>query len=265
MNKTEMLNKFSTNDEERLLLARLLDKLTLADMRDIPAYTGFLSPKEQVLSEMLINACKVRKYIFYGGYDGAERNICVFLPQWQEPQDWISSEYCPLRVLRCFWPKEIELTHRDFLGAVLGLGIDREKIGDILVRDDKCDIIMLEDVAEYLQYNLLKVGRAHVKSEEIPSDSLCLPQKRTKIIKDTVNSLRLDAVAASGFSLARAKAAQLISAGRVQLNHLECIKPDRTVSAGDVISCKGYGKFILKQEAGTTKKGRIIIEIERYI
>ena len=75
------------------------------------------------------------------GYDGAERNICVFLPQWQESQDWISSEYCPLRVLRCFWPKEIELTHRDFLGAVLSLGIDREKIGDILVRDDKCDII----------------------------------------------------------------------------------------------------------------------------
>ena len=265
MNKTEMLNKFSANNDERLLLARLLDKLTLAEMRDIPSYTGFLSPKEQALSAIMINACKARKYIFYGGYDESERNICVFLPQWQEAQDWISSENCPLRVLRCFWPKELDLTHRDFLGAVLGLGIEREKIGDILVSDGKCDIIMLEDVAEYLQYNLLKVGRTHIKSEEISSDRLCLPQKHTKIIKDTVNSLRLDAVAASGFSLARAKAVQLISAGRVQLNHLECIKPDRTVSAGDVISCKGYGKFILKQEAGTSKKGRIIIEIERYI
>lgn len=265
MNKSELINKIAASDDERLLFARLLDKLKYADTRGIPCWTGFLSPKEQALSEKLINSCKRPRHLFYGGYDAAERNICVFLPQWQEAQDWIGSEYCPLRVLRCFWPKEIDLTHRDILGAVLGLGIDREKIGDILVSTGQCDIIMLEDIMEYLHYNLLKAGRANIKSEELSLDRLIIPQKHIKIIKDTVSSLRLDAVAASGFSLARSKAVQLISSGRVQLNYLECIKPDRILSAGDAVSCKGYGKFILKQEIGVSKKGRTIIEIERYI
>lgn len=265
MNKTEILKKLASNDEEHLLFARLLDKFMLADTRDIPCCTGFLSPKEQALSERLISAVRADRHFFYGGYDGAERNICVFLPQWQDAKDWTDSEYCPLRVLRCFWKGEIELTHRDFLGAVTGLGISREKIGDILVSAGQCDIIMLEDVAEFLHYNFLKAGRVHIESEEISVGALLPPQKRIAVIKDTVNTLRLDAVAASGFSLARAKAVQLITAGRIQLNYLECIKPDRMVSEGDVISCKGYGKFILKQAAGRSKKGRIIIEIEKYV
>ena len=151
------------------------------------------------------------------------------------------------------------------MGSVLGLGIEREKVGDILVGSGQCDIIVLEDISEFLRFNLLKAGRAHLRLEEISINELQPPQKRIKIIKDTVPSLRLDAVAASGFSLSRARASELISSGRVQLNHIECVKPDRTVSQGDTVSCRGCGKFVLKQAGGTSKKGRIIIEIERYV
>ena len=265
MNKTEILNRLSSSDEERLLFARLLDKLTLTGTRDIPCHTDFLSPKERALAEKCINACGRPEHLFYGGWDEAERTICVFLPRWQSAGAWLESGNSPLRALRCFWPKETELTHRDFLGSVLGLGIEREKVVDILVGSGQCDIIVLEDISEFLRFNLLKAGRAHLRLEEISINELQPPQKRIKIIKDTVPSLRLDAVAASGFSLSRARASELISSGRVQLNHIECVKPDRTVSQGDTVSCRGCGKFVLKQAGGTSKKGRIIIEIERYV
>ena len=86
-----------------------------------------------------------------------------------------------------------------------------------------------------------------------------------KVIRDTVSSLRLDAVAASGFSLSRGRAAELISSGKFQLNHRECTKPDRPVAEGDVLSCRGLGKCAVKTVGGPSKKGRIMIELERYV
>ena len=98
-----------------------------------------------------------------------------------------------------------------------------------------------------------------------PLSDLELPQIQVKTVRDTVAALRLDAVMASGFSLSRGKAADLISAGRVQLNHRECGKCDRTVAQGDVISCRGLGKCSVKEIGGLSKKGRTMIVLERYI
>ena len=98
-----------------------------------------------------------------------------------------------------------------------------------------------------------------------PLDRLEPPAVETRTIRDTVSSLRLDAVAASGFSLSRGKAADLIASGRVQLNHRECVKPDHAVAQGDVLSCRGLGKCVLTEVGGPSKKGRILIVLERYV
>ena len=139
MNKTELLNKLARDNGERLLLARALDKLELARQRNIPACTGFLSPQERVSVENLLNACGHPRHLFFGGYEGAERTVCAFLPDWQEAEDWQGDgESCPVRALRCTWSGGQKLTHRDFLGSILGLGLDREKVGDLLVGDGRC-------------------------------------------------------------------------------------------------------------------------------
>lgn len=266
MNKTELLNKLARDNGERLLLARALDKLELARQRNIPACTGFLSPQERVSVENLLNACGHPRHLFFGGYEGAERTVCAFLPDWQEAEDWQGDgESCPVRALRCTWSGGQKLTHRDFLGSILGLGLDREKVGDLLVADGRCDVLALEEVADFLVFHMEQAGRVKLKCSPLPLDRLEPPAVETRTIRDTVSSLRLDAVAASGFSLSRGRAAELISSGKFQLNHRECTKPDRPVAEGDVLSCRGLGKCAVKTVGGPSKKGRIMIELERYV
>ena len=166
--------------------------------------------------------------------------------------------------MRCTWSGG-SLSHRDFLGSILGLGLDREKVGDLLVGEGECHILALEDVADFLILHLEQAGRVRLKTAPLPLHQLTPPAVNVKAIRDTVNSLRLDAVAASGFSLSRGKAADLISSGKMQLNHRECLKPDRPVAEGDVISCRGLGKCVLKEVGGPSRKGRIMIGLERYV
>lgn len=266
MNKTELLNKFSKDGEQRTQLARVLDQMQRADTRSIPCATQFLSPALRASVALLLDACGHPKHRFCGGYEDAERTVCVFLPDWQEPEDWLANgEDCPVSALRCTFPEDAGLTHRDFLGSILGLGLDREKVGDLLVSPGVCDVLLLKEIEDFLLLHLESAGRTRLKVAPVALSALTPPKVEVKLIRDTVATLRLDAVAASAFSLPRSKAADLISSGRVQLNHRECTKPDRTVAQGDVISCRGMGKAAVKTVGGVSKKGRIIIEVERYL
>ena len=113
--------------------------------------------------------------------------------------------------------------------------------------------------------HLEQAGRVRLRLAPVALERLSPPPVQGKLIRDTVSSLRLDAVAASGFSLARSKAADLISSGRFQLNYRECVKPDRAVAQGDVISCRGLGKCVVQEVGGTSRKGRILLVLERYV
>ena len=167
--------------------------------------------------------------------------------------------------MRCRWQSGDKLTHRDFLGSILGQGLDREKVGDILVGEGSCDIWVFRELSSYLLQNLTGAGRARLRVEEISLSDIEAPEKQVREVRDTVSSLRLDAVLATGFSTSRGKAADLISAGRVELNHRPCVKADRTVSEGDVMTCRGLGKCVLKEVSGLSKKGRTMIVMERYL
>lgn len=265
MTKTELLDKCASGGEERLLLARALDKLETARQRNVPACTPFLSPGERALVEGLIAAAGRPAHLFFGGYEGAERTVCVFLPDWLDGEDWKNGEDCPVAALRCTFREEDAPTHRDFLGALMGQGVTREKLGDILVGRGRCDILILRELEPYLLQNLDSAGRTHLKTAPLALGALEPPERRTELIRDTVPSLRLDAVAASAFRLSRGKAAEAIAAGRLSLNHRECTKPDRPVAAGDVISCRGLGKCAVREIPGLSKKGRIMIVLERYV
>ncbi len=264
MTKTELLDRFSSDGEERLL-ARVLDKLDLCRRRSIPACTGFLSPGERAAAEGLIAASGHPAHLFFGGYEGAERTVCAFLPDWLEGEDWRAGEDCPVTALHCTFREEEELSHRDFLGSIMGLGITREKIGDILVGRGGADVLVLRELEPYLLQNLDGAGRARLKVSPLSLGELVPPEVKRETVRDTVSSLRLDAVAAAAFRLSRSKAAELIAAGRVALNYKECLKVDRPVAEGDVLSCRGLGKCAVKELPGLSKKGRIMIVLERYV
>lgn len=265
MNKTELLNTLAADGEERLLLARVLDKMEAARRRSVPACTGFLSPGERAAAERLIAAAGHPRHLFFGGYEGAERTVCAFLPDWQEEEGWYTGGDCPVAALRCTFREEETPSHRDFLGAIMGLGISRETVGDILVGRGQCDILLLQELSAYLLQNLDSAGRVHLKLRSLPLDELTPPERRSELFHDTVSSLRLDAVAAAAFRLSRGKAAQLIAERRLTLNYRECLKPDRTVAEGDVLSCRGLGKCVVREIPGLSKKGRTIVVLERYL
>ena len=264
MNKTELLNKFSKDADERMVLARALDQMERAQNRAIPCATQFLSPAQRAALEPLLAALGHPKHLFHGGYEGAERTVCVFLPDWQEPEDWSAGDELAA-IEAAYPPTGADLTHRDLLGGLMGIGLTREKVGDILVGDTAAQIVCLKDAAPIILSQFDQAGRYRLRLKEIPLSALSPAPAEVKLIHDTVSTLRLDAVLASGFSLARGKAADLVTTGRVSLNHRECLKPDKPVSQGDVLTCRGLGKCVVKTVGGQSRKGRIIIEIERYL
>lgn len=260
MNKSEALDKVARSDEERRLLARVWDKADAAH-RGAPACTPFLSQGQQEAAERLMSALGHPRHFYAGGYPAAERRVCAFLPEWQDEENWES----PFSALRCTWRSGEKLTHRDFLGAVLGAGIEREKVGDILVGTESCDLLVFTELVPYLSQNLTEAGRAHLHLEVVPLAELEVPEKTVKVIHDTVSTPRLDAVLSSGFSLSRGKAADAIAAGRVEVNHTPCLKGDRQVNQGDTLTCRGLGKCVVTELGGQSKKGRTILTIERYL
>lgn len=265
MNKTERLNRFSQNGEQRVLLARILDQQEKADRRGIPAHTGFLSPAEQAVSADLLTAAAPGQGILFGGYPEAERKLWAFLPDWMEEESWREGEDCPVAALSVSVPEMAELSHRDYLGSLMGLGLTREKLGDILLLEHGAQVIALRETLPVLLSQWDKVGRYPVTLTPLPLGELTPAAGETKRIRVTVSSPRLDAVLAAGFSIPRSRAASLVQAGRVMVNHRPCEKTDRAVEEGDVLTCRGLGRCVLTAVGGVSRRGRLVLELDRFL
>ena len=261
MDKRTLLDRAATSGEERLLLGRVWDKYEQCRMKNLPTVTAFLSPQEQAAARRLLSAMGVEEgFLFFGGYEGAERCQLHFLPEWA----W-EAEEGSVRAIRCTWFHSQELTHRDFLGSLMGMGVTRESVGDILVSDGSADVLVSGGVADFLLQSWDAAGRTHLRTEEIPLNHIHIPVAKTRLIRDTVSSLRLDSVVSSGFSISRGKAAEAIEGGRVQLNWTVCLKCAAEVAQGDTISLRGLGKCAVEEVGNQTKKGRIFVSIKRYL
>ena len=261
MDKMKCIAKVAENDEDRLLFAKIYDKLCGAEQKNIPGVTMFLSPREQVLTRRMLHGMELT---FYGGHDDAERKICCWLPEYLD-QDWLISEDAPLAAVRAsFYDKET-LTHRDFLGGLMGSGIKRETVGDIYVGSGYCDFFVIKEVLPHVLQNLISAGRTKLHLEQIQLNAVQVPVQTVREIRDTVSSLRLDSIVGSGFQMARGKASALIETGKVSLNDLPCLKPDKLLQEGDKISARGFGKLFLSEVGGKTKKDRISIMITKLL
>ena len=263
MTKTELLTRFSVDEASRLSLARVLDRAQLAQSRDVPACTQFLTNGERELADQALRAFGDPRRLFWGGHEGAQRAVCVFLPRWAEEPGQVT-EGALAAVEAVPTAPGAALSHRDYLGSLMGLGLARECLGDILLTPQGAQVVCLPSVLPALLSQWTEVGRHAVRVRESPLSDLQPVVERGRIRRLTFQSLRLDAVAAAGFGLSRAKAAALIAGGRVLVNHLPCQKPDRLLKEGDDLTARGYGKCVLTQVLGESRKGRILVEMERF-
>ena len=265
MDKQKLIASLAETQEDAILLAKVYDRMTAGERRNIPSYTSFLTGREQILAQRLMEQTGVSDICLFGGVPGAERQVMCYVPDYYDSEELLLGEDGPIAALRAKISSYDHLEHRDFLGGILAQGIRREVLGDIFVGDDSCDFLVLREMAKYLQNQITSIGRAKVSVTEIPLSEVIVPQQKTKVIRDTVASLRLDSVMASGFSMGRSKAQSYISAGKVQLDHLPVTKADREIAQGAVISARGLGKLKVTSVGGTTKKGRISVTLERFL
>ena len=255
------IEKIAQTEEDKILLARLWDKISAGIRKNIPVSTCFLAPREQELIRYLFG--NLPGLYAFGGYEDATRKLLVYLPEYlTEDSLFEEADICCLRAT--FYEGDT-LSHRDFLGALMGAGIGRETVGDICVATGSCDFFVAKQIAPYLLQNLESAGRTKIRLKEVPLEQAHIPQPEVQEIRDTLASLRLDSVISAGFRISRGTASEYIYAGKAVLNGLPCEKPDKAVEEGAVLSVRTLGKIRLKTVGGQTKKGRISVIIERYL
>lgn len=255
------IDKIADTPEDRVLLAKLWDKIQVGIRKNIPAHTGFLSPRELQLAQYLFGNSP--GLFTSGGFPDSERKMFFFLPDYLD-ESYLIGEDSPVICLRATFFKDETPTHRDFLGALMGCGIARECVGDILVNDGFCDFFVTEEIAPYILQTFENAGRVSLKVSRIPLQNVAIPDQQYTEIKDTVASVRLDSIISSGFRISRGTAGEYIAAGKAAIDGLTCEKPDKTVSEGAKVSVRGLGKIKMTQIGHTTKKGRISVTLHRY-
>ena len=256
------IEKIAHNPEDRMLLAKLWDKINAGLRKNIPAHTTFLSPRELEMAKYLFG--EPEGLYAFGGFEEAERKMLIYLPEYLE-QDALYDADSPCVCLRATFYQNDSPNHRDFLGALMGAGIGRETVGDICVGKDRCDFFVTAEIAPYILQNFTSAGRTKLHLEQIPLTEAEIPEPEVKEIKDTLASLRLDSVISSGFRIGRSLAAQYVSAGKAAIDGLPCEKPDKAIAEGMKISVRGLGKIKLTAVNGRTKKDRISVVIHRYV
>ncbi|NMB01183.1 MAG: photosystem II S4 domain protein [Firmicutes bacterium] len=260
MNKEQLLSHLK-GDEERELGSHILDFARLAWETNRPQTTDFYDPYERKVALSVLGSIPEVGALTQGGYKQAERARLIIYPQFYLAETIPSS----LRVLEAHGNFSFqEVTHGDYLGSILGTGLKRSKIGDILVLSEGCQAIVATEVCDYLLTHWDKVHRVPITVKEIDEEQLAVEPERIKEIKATVASLRLDAVAAEGYGTSRSKMVREIKAERVKLNWKVVANPALAIKEGDVLSIRGRGRVVVAEVRGTTRKGRTSILLHRY-
>lgn len=250
------------NYDEKMLEARIKDVFNIARKNREHRPSNFLDPGQQKLAEIVARSFPDMIYYFDGGHREAERKVMVVYPDFLKDEPF----HVPLGALR-ITPRDPDEHpgHRDFLGAIISLGINREKVGDILVTKSGADVVVKEEITEFIGLNLVKVGGTPVSVEEISLKELLTPERKYKEMKSTVASLRIDAIASLAFGISRSKMAPFIKGENLRLNFKVIKDPSTQVKEGDVISAHRLGRAKVVEVGGQSKKGRTYVKVHKYI
>ena len=256
----EKIIRYYKGTEGESVAVKLVDFAAQALKNRKCKLTGFLSPFEQEMVGTIANSLGELYVDFYGGYRGAERQRAVFCHT-----EFQGTPTFDIAVIKAEWNGEFaRLGHRDVLGSILSLGVDREYIGDIIATKDFARLIVDKKMSDYFTANLTQIGGTTVKTMLDELENISPKEERTKEIKSTVASLRVDSIAAAGFGMSRSKAAQEITAEKIKLNWQTVKNASQAVKEGDVLSMRGRGRLEVAEIRGQTKKGRVGVLLKRF-
>lgn len=256
------IDKIASTPEDKVLLAKVWDKIQSGIRKNIPANTGFLSPRELEMTRFLFG--DLEGLTVFGGYEAAERKMLYYLPPYLD-ESFLQAEESPVVCLHATFFQGDSPSHRDFLGALMGAGVARETVGDICVGSGYCDFFVTREIAPFLLQSFTGAGHTKVHLSPLPLSEFAPAATEIREMNDTLASLRLDSVIAAGFRMGRSQACGLIQSGKATIDGLPCEKADKTVAEGAKISVRGLGKIQLYSVNGQTKKGRISVTIHRYV
>ena len=268
MDRSAIADRYAADGEQKILFSHLLDLMRRAEAGNRLTVSGFLTEAESAGAEAMLKAAGCRNVVFFGGYPEAERRCAVFLPDYLEEADVINEPatagivYLVARVSR-FDRDRAELSHRDCLGSLMALGLERDSLGDLVAEGGEAVLIVKTAVADYVAENLTKIGRYPIGITRYDRYEV-RPRADFTEETDTVSSARLDAVTAAVFRLSRQNAADAITAGLVAVNGRPRTKGDGEVREGDKISLRGKGRIVFDRIEGTSQKGRLRFRFRRY-
>ncbi|MBJ6363172.1 RNA-binding protein [Paenibacillus sp. GCM10012307] len=259
--RTELYDHF--HPDERPFVDRAWEWVERASQLHELKRTDFLDPRQAYIFDTLVNRNVDVAVRFDGGSPEAERKRAIVAP------DYRPLEHEPAGIVVLSVSSEdkslSELDHGDYMGAILGLGIKRDRIGDIHVREDGCHYLVAEEIADFICLHLRQVHRVHVLTDILPIEQLRTANQQLEEMSFTVASLRLDGICSDVYRISRAKIVDPIKAGRCRVNWKQTEDPSKLLKAGDVVSIQGMGRFKLLDVEGMTKKGRIRVKAGKFI
>jgi len=269
MNKQEVLNKYE-NEEDKLLISKLLDKIEFVEKKNSIENTDFLDIHQRNILEKVLKIIQYKNYVIYGGYENSERNMIILYPEKLETvfENKLFDYNNILQVMRITLPNEMrgKYSHRDYLGAIIKVGIKREKVGDILVSLDGADIIVNKEMIEYLDTSLRELTRFNKSKFEICKiEDLNIEPPKIEIINIIIPSMRMDSIVSEVIKTSRSKAIEIINSERVFINSELATKNSKMLKENDMITVRGKGRFKIKGILNSTKKGNLVLEVEKYI
>ncbi len=248
-------------NEEKLLIAKCEDLFARCDKYVSARFSQFLNEAEQAVIKNNIGNRVGYNCCFFGGYENAQRAIFAVFPEWEEPDN----KQFPIKVLKITKKYKKELSHRDYLGTVLSKGIERLKVGDILIDGDDAYVFIISDIADYIAVSIDKIANVGVKITVEEVTDIEPPKPKFEIINTIAASVRLDAITAAALNVSRRVANELITGGKVSINHVETTDTSAFLKQGDTISVRGFGKFVFESIGMQTRSQRMHIEIKKYV
>lgn len=245
--------------QKDFLFSILEDMAVSAQEKGVIAYSDFYEPGVQLMIEHEIGRYPGADCIFWGGQEYAERKMMAVLSKGTAHQN----DAFPVE---CVQSAHIDshITHRDVLGALMGLGIKREKIGDINVKDQFLQIFVSVPLGDFIQDNLSKINLYDVALEKVGANDCVSMEPQFTVMDIIVPSMRLDAVIHGAYKLSRSDASDYVKAQKVSINHFPVLKPSVNLKFGDIVSVRTKGRLIVDSALGTTHKGNIRLRIKKF-
>ncbi|HEX2985907.1 MAG TPA: YlmH/Sll1252 family protein [Caproiciproducens sp.] len=249
-----------TNRADVILEAKLRDGVRLSEHDGKPRFVGFLDERQANLAQKIMTNLCYKNYMLWGGYDEAERVVFGVYPEFLTPD----TAQFPITPITAAYRRSDTPTHRDFLGSLLGKGIQRETLGDILVGEGRCVLFVRSEIADFVISQTEKVGRIGVALTAGAEEPLPAAH-RFEDLSVIVASNRLDCIVAAFTGISREKSADLIRSGLVMLNHEISTDVSVSVAQGNKLSIRGKGRFLLDRLGPMTQKGRLCVAGKKYI